>query len=229
MNTNIIAIVQARMGATRLPNKMMLHLHGYPVIHWIYQRLQQSLLLDNIVFAIPDTVADNILEGYLQSQQAKVYRGSELDVLDRFYQAAIKYKATHIVRVCADNPLICASEVDHLIQFYQSNICDYAYNHIPKNNRYPDGLGAEICSFELLQRLHQQTSKVAHREHLFNFLLDDEHEYTIKTFDPPDAQLAHPELKLDLDTCEDYQKLLRLPLNITMSAADIVQRAKKYL
>ena len=218
------AIIQARVGATRLPNKMFLNLHGHPIVEWVFHRVSQSKKVDQILFAIPDIEQDNLLAWYLESIGATVFRGSESDLVDRFYQAAKSVSAENVVRICADNPLICASEIDCLIDYFQNHQCDYAYNHIPRNNRYPDGLGTEICRIELLEEIHAKATNPEHREQLFNYLWDHSDQYTIKTFDPPE-DLAHQELKLDLDTQEDYKRLLEKPYRIGMSATDIVQTA----
>ena len=221
MNT---AIIQARMGASRLPNKMLLHLHGYPVVEWVYRRVKEVSSIDQLVFAIPNGVQDDVLAWYLKSIGANVYRGSEIDLVDRFNQAAKQYQSENVIRVCADNPLICASEINRLIDFYNDNPCDYAYNHIPKNNSYPDGLGAEICSVNLLHEIHSKASQPEQREHLFNYVWDNSTQYKIRTLEPP-SQLAYPQLKLDLDTVEDYKKLMEKPYSITMSASEIVNTA----
>ena len=81
----VTAIIQARMGASRLPNKMLLHLHGYPVVEWVYRRISQAKKVDRILFALPDTAQDDVLAGFLESIGAEVYRGSETDLVDRYY------------------------------------------------------------------------------------------------------------------------------------------------
>lgn len=219
-----VAIIQARMRATRLPNKMLLDLHGFPIIEWVYRRALKSKRLEKIIFAIPNKPSDNILASYLESIGAIVFRGSENDVVDRYYQAARSLFTENIVRICADNPLICASEIDRLIDYFELHTCDYAYNHIPYKNSYPDGLGAEICRLGLLEEIHNNAKKFNHREHLFNYLWDNTNQYKINTFDPPD-ELAQPQLKLDIDNYEDYQRLQSKPFKIEMSAIDIVQTA----
>jgi spore coat polysaccharide biosynthesis protein SpsF len=219
-----VAIIQARMGASRLPNKMLLYLHGYPVCEWVFRRVQQAKKIDQVVFALPNRDKDDVLAWYLESIGASLFRGSETDLVERYYQAAKKVGADQIVRVCADNPLICASEIDRLINYFNFESCDYAYNHIPRGNRYPDGLGAEICSMQLLEEIHQKAESPDHREHLFNTIWDNRTVYTIKTFDPVE-EIAHPELKLDLDTIDDYQRLLEKPYRINMSAIEIAQTA----
>lgn len=222
--SRVIGIVQARMGASRLPNKMMLWFHGYPVVEWIFHRVSQCQKLDQLIFALPEGQKDDILAEYLKSIGAVVFRGSEQDVVARFYGAAKSAEATHVVRICADNPLICASEVDRLVDFYfESNTLDYVYNHIPLKNAYPDGLGAEMISFTLLEEIHQKAIVPSQREHVLNYVRDSPGSFRIGTFDPLESWLFRPDLKLDLDTPDDYQKLLRLPLKIDMTTAEVVR------
>lgn len=223
---NTVAIVQARMRSTRLPNKMLLKLHGYPICEWVYRRLQEAKSLDYIVFALTDTKYDDILEQHLVKLGANVLRGSENDLVDRFYQIAHKVGAEKIVRICADNPFICASEVDRLVEFYNQEIVDYAYNNIPRDNLYPDGLGAEICSIRILEEINKKAISHEHREHLFNYIFDNESDYIIKTFDPPD-NLSFPRLKLDIDTMDDFLKLSKKEYRIDMTAEEIISTSKE--
>jgi len=219
-----VAIVQARMGASRLPSKMMLHLHGLPVIEWVFRRVSSAELLDDVVFALPEGHLDDVLASYLKGLGAAVCRGSECDLVERYYNAAHEANADRVVRICADNPLIAPSEIDRLVTFYNANPCDYAYNHVPRGNAYPDGLGAEICGIGLLDEIHEKATSKDHREHLFNYIWDNRNNYRIRTFEPHD-ELAHPGLKLDLDTIDDYAALLALPVTPGMSAAEIVHTA----
>lgn len=229
MGQNVIIIVQARMSSTRLPNKMMLWLHGYPVIEWVFRRVNQAKLAKQVIFALPDNIVDNILAEYLTKLGAQVFRGSENDVVARYWGAAQLCEAGHIVRVCADNPFVSGTEIDRLIEFYNSGDYDYAYNHIPKGNSYPDGLGAEIVSKKVLARINREARNQEHREHVFNYIWANAAEFKIGTCDPLDVSLACPELKLDLDTLQDYQQLLQWPVRPDMTAAEIVTIAHNHL
>lgn len=228
MSQNVAIIVQARMGATRLPNKMMLWLHGHPVIEWVFRRASQARLAKQVVVALPDNATDDVLAEYLARLGAQVYRGSEMDVVARYWGAAQACGAEQIVRVCADNPFVSGSEIDRLIEFYNSGDYEYAYNHIPKGNAYPDGLGAEIVSKEVLGRIVREARNPEHREHVFNYIWANADEFRIGTCDPLDASLVHPELKLDLDTLQDYQRLLQWPVRPDMTAAEIVAVANDH-
>lgn len=223
MKLPVIAVIQARMGASRLPNKMMLWLHGMPVVEWVWRRVAMAQQIDRIVFAIPDTQADQVLADYLLRIGATVFRGSETDVLGRIVEAAREQGAQTVIRVCADNPLICGAEIDRLIELYKEGDYDYAYNHIPRGNTYPDGLGAEISSMEVLELLSKRATSSGHREHAFNYVWDNPEQFRIGTCDPLDDTIAHPELKLDLDTTADYATLLKLNINPEMSAGEVVK------
>ncbi len=210
------------MGSIRLANKMLLHLHGYPIIHWVMQRALECSELEKVICAIPDSEDNDILYHYLTGQGWLVWRGNETDVLRRFVDAAEFMQADYVVRICADNPLICAREIDRLVDFFKNGSCDYAYNHIPRENRYPDGLGAEISSLSLLREIDRSATRASHREHVYNFLWDNSERYRIATFDPEDKSLWHPEVKLDIDTAADYLHLMQRPLRIDMSARELI-------
>ena len=222
-----LGIIQARMGSSRLPNKMLLILHGHSIIEWVIKRTMKSCLLDDLVVAIPDTPENNVLEVEILKFGVKVFIGDENDVLSRFYFAAKENNATHVVRICADNPLIDSNEIDNLIRYYFQNSCDYAYNHIPKNNNYPDGLGAEITSFETLKYLFEITKQPQQREHIFNYIWENTDQFSIKTFNPTSQEIQYPDLKLDLDTQDDFNWLKKLNIKPEMSASEIIKSALK--
>ena len=222
MKIENVAIIQARIGSTRLPSKMMLSLHGKPIIEWVIRRVQKAKLLDDIVMALPDTKENDILDRYIRKLGVRVFRGSEDNVLGRFYNAVKDKNPTQIVRICADNPLIDGKEIDNLIEFYQNNSCDYTYNHIPKNNLYPDGLGAEIISFNLLKELNAIVTEDKHREHCLSYITDNSDRFCIKTFNPK-KELHYPNLKFDIDTFEDYYYLSMKDFDIDISSEDLIK------
>ncbi|NWF66530.1 MAG: NTP transferase domain-containing protein [Campylobacterales bacterium] len=218
-----VAIIQARLGSTRLPYKMMLSLHGKPIIEWVIKRVQKAQLLDDIIVAIPISEDNDILAKYITKLGVKVFRGSESNVLNRFYEAVKNENATHIVRICADNPLIDGNEIGNLITFYKENSCDYAYNHIPKDNLYPDGLGAEIISFDLLKHMHEVVTSQHHKEHCLSYIWDNKEKFIIKTFDPLNRELHHPQMKFDVDTFDDYHKLAMRDFSIDVSSQELIK------
>jgi spore coat polysaccharide biosynthesis protein SpsF len=218
-----VAIIQARLGSTRLPYKMMLSLHGKPIIEWVIHRVKKSKLLDGIVVAIPIGEDNDVLDKYIRELGINVFRGSESNVLNRFYESVKDTNVTHIVRICADNPLIDGEEIDNLINFYKSNSCNYAYNHIPKGNLYPDGLGAEMISFDLLKHLNEVVTTQHHKEHCLSYISDNKELFDIKTFDPIDSALHHPELRFDVDTFDDYCNLAMKDINMDITPHELIK------
>ena len=224
--TKTVAIIQARMNSTRLPRKMMLSLKGKPVIEWVVRRVQKATKIDDVVVALADTNEDQELKIFLEFLNANIFQGSEKDVLSRFVEAAEKFKATHVVRICADNPFVCPNEIDRLVECYFDRQCDYAYNHIPRNNSYPDGLGAEIVSCELLKQLDQKATDASEREHVFNYIWNHQDQFDIRTFDPSDDSYAKPEIKLDIDTQEDLNRLSQMNVSMEMSGKEIIHQVQ---
>lgn len=219
----VVAIVQARLGSTRLPLKSLLCLRGYPIVDWVAERLSKAKELDQVLFAIPDTELDRVLADHLERKGIACIRGSENDVLDRFCKAALLSNADIIVRVCADNPLISPEAVDRLISFFKNTGPDYAYNHIPRGNLWPDGLGAEIVSRHTLEYIDRKAHASSQREHCFNYIWDNPEEWKIATFDPHEEWLQRPNLKLDIDSKEDFQKIARLNINPDIKLKELIQ------
>ncbi len=220
-----VAIIQARMGASRLPGKMMLWLHGHPVIEWVVRRTASAKKLDEVVVAIPDTPTDDVLASFLSNHlKAHIIRGDEQDVLGRFVKAGRHVNADRVVRICADNPMVSGEVIDDLIDFFDHNTCDYAYNQgdSGRTNKYPDGLGAQITSFGTLEWLDKYVVNQSHREHCLSYIPEHPEQFAIKTFDPQDQRIAHPELKLDLDTLDDYCRLSLKKFAINSSPIEII-------
>ena len=118
MDNKVVLIIQARMGSKRLPGKSMLDLAGKPLIERILDRVKKCKVFDEIVLAIPMGGQDNVLEQVGKSNNIKVFRGSENDLLDRYYKAAKLYEAKYVARLPADNPLSEPIEIDKLVRFH---------------------------------------------------------------------------------------------------------------
>ena len=221
-NTRVVAIIQARLGSTRLPLKSLLCLRGIPIINWVVWRVSQSKLLADYIVAIPDTPLDQVLADHLGQRHMPYFVGSETDLVDRYIQAARSTKADLVVRVCADNPLIWWGAIDQLISYFLEHKPDYAYNHIPRNNLWPDGLGAEILSAELLEDLGKLATLPSEREHCLNYIWNHASDFKIATFNPDDPALCRPDLKLDIDTVNDFQHLARLPFDLSIGPKEII-------
>lgn len=164
-----LAIVQARMGSTRFPKKVMRPVNGVPMIELLLQRLARSKRIDQIILATSIDPCNNPLANHVSELGYEVFRGSENDVLDRYYQAASKYQPDTLVRITGDCPLIDPELVDQVIAAYEVQGVDYLSNAGPPT--YPDGLDVEVFSFHALKQSAQLATESLDREHVTPFII----------------------------------------------------------
>ena len=164
----IIALVQARMGSTRLPGKSLADIGGHPMLWHVVNRVRKSRLAEKTILATSTNPADDPIVGFCSEECIDCFRGSENDVLDRFYQAAKKNSAETVVRVTADCPLVDPTIVDRVIVEFQRGSVDYASNTI--RYTYPDGLDVEVFSFAALEQAWRQATMPSEREHVTPYL-----------------------------------------------------------
>lgn len=164
----ITAVVQARMGSTRLPGKVMTLLGGKPLIEVLLHRLAKSTRITTIVVATTENSLDDPLVAQAEALGYRVFRGSEPDVLSRFYLAVESQRPDIVVRITGDCPLVDASLVDAVIDAYVAGGVEYASNTNPPT--YPDGLDVEVFSFAALAEAHRDATSRFDREHVTPFL-----------------------------------------------------------
>ncbi|MEO1942976.1 MAG: aminotransferase class III-fold pyridoxal phosphate-dependent enzyme [Candidatus Thioglobus sp.] len=164
----IVALVQARMGSTRLPGKVLNSIVSKPMIELLLTRLSQSRKLDEIVVAASEELKNDKLQSVVESLGYRCTRGSEKDVLNRFYESAKSVGADVIVRITGDCPLVDSGLVDECIQRYKNSKVDYFSNVDPAS--YPDGLDIEVMSFESIERANNETNSDFDREHVTPYI-----------------------------------------------------------
>lgn len=164
----VIAIVQARMGSARFPNKVMRLIGGKPMIELLLSRLAKAKRIDHILLATSADPRNQPLADHVRSLGYEVFQGSENDVLDRYYQAAKPHQPGTVVRITGDCPLIDPELIDQVIAAYETQGVDYLSNTLPPS--YPDGLDTEVFSFRALEQAAQQATKPAEREHVTPFI-----------------------------------------------------------
>lgn len=175
-----LAIIQARMGSTRLPGKVLMDLAGTPMLARVVHRTQRAQTIDAIVVAITDLAQDDVLAQLCAARGWLCYRGSENDVLDRYYQAARQFDADIIVRITSDCPLIDPGVIDQVVQAYRTSPpVDYACNVLPRRT-FPRGLDTEVFGRELLERLWHLDQNPATREHVTQYLHKHLAEFTTR-------------------------------------------------
>ena len=164
----IVAIVQARMGSKRLPGKVLKKIMGKPVIELLLTRLSRSNYITKVCVATSDNKADDILCSVLEELGYSYFRGSETDVLKRYYDTAVEFNADVIVRITGDCPLVEPDIVDTTVTHYLENQVDYVSNSNPPT--FPDGLDVEVFSFESLKQANSLAVSTYDREHVTPFL-----------------------------------------------------------
>ncbi|PKP61382.1 MAG: acylneuraminate cytidylyltransferase [Candidatus Altiarchaeales archaeon HGW-Altiarchaeales-1] len=200
-NKKIVAIIQARMGSTRLHGKVMKKILGKEVILHDIDRIKQIKNLDKIVIATTTKKDDDIIVETIKNYNSGIgiFRGSEDDVLDRYYKAAKEFNATVIVRITSDCPLIDPLVSDKVIETFLNNKCDYCSNCLKRT--YPQGLDTEVFSFEALEKAWKEAKEDYQREHVTPYIYEHPEKFKLLNV-LNDKDLSH--LRWTLDTIEDF-------------------------
>ena len=164
----IIALVQARLGSIRLPEKVLRQIQNKPLIELLLARLSCSTELDEIVVATSEEPQNTELQLFVESLGFQCTRGSEIDVLNRFYKSAKHLNADVVVRITGDCPLIDSKIVDQCIQGFRDANVDYFSNIDPST--FPDGLDVEVMSFNSLERANAEADSAFDREHVTTYI-----------------------------------------------------------
>lgn len=217
----IIAIIQARMGSSRLPGKSLVDICGKANLLWVYQRLNKSQYIDRIVIATTDQEADDEIEHFCRNQNLECFRGSENDVLDRYYHCAKQYGGDIVVRVTGDCPVIDYEVVDMAIAKYIEVDDEAVYVSNCEPRTYPDGLDVEVFSMDLLEEAYYKANLKSEREHVTVYIREQNENRPIVN------ERDYSGYRLTLDHKEDLVVITAifealLPLKIDFDMADMV-------
>lgn len=160
------------MGSTRLPGKTLADLSGKPMLWHIVNRCQWSKLADVIIVATSKNKEDDKIEKFCKKNRINCFRGSSINVLKRYYQAAKKFHVDNIVRITADCPLIDPVIIDKYIKVFSENKYDYVSNVNPKRT-FPRGLDVEVFSFKALKKAHLEAKKPYEKEHVTPYIWEN--------------------------------------------------------
>lgn len=166
----IVAIIQARMGSTRLPGKVLKDLEGQTVLARVVERVRRARLIDDLLVATTDKRGDNAIVEECQRYHVKVFRGDEEDVLDRYCRAAQFVGAEIVVRITADCPLIDPEIIDLTIAAFLTKHPDYASNALVRT--YPRGLDTEVFSMGALERAWREAPTPYQRAHVTPYIYE---------------------------------------------------------
>ncbi|HWR39476.1 MAG TPA: glycosyltransferase family protein [Patescibacteria group bacterium] len=195
-------IVQARMTSTRLPGKILKKVMGKPLLEYQMERLRRVSLADEIVIATTVNETDKPVVEWCQRMGVSYFRGSELDVLSRYYEAAKQYQADTVVRITADCPLIDPEVINGVIQVYQAAFPQYHYVSNCLERTYPRGMDVEVFAFSTLEEAYHEALLPAEREHVTAFIYNNPQRYQMKNV----TGLAdNSRYRWTVDTPEDFQ------------------------
>lgn len=206
---NVVAIVQARMGSTRLPGKVLKKVAGEPLLYYLIERLKKAKLINQIIIATTEKPEDDKIIDFCMEQKLPFFRGSEENVLSRFYHAAFDYSGEVIIRVTSDCPLIDPEVVDQVVKIILNRYpeIDYASNTIERT--FPRGLDVEAFTFNALQKAYIEANSPEELEHVTYYIYSNPKEFNIKSLK---GKENNSDLRLTVDTPEDFE-LISLIIN----------------
>lgn len=198
---NLGIVIQARMLSTRLPGKVLKPIAGRFLLDHVLGRLKMLLTPVKVVVATSNLSYDDPIALHCESQGVSVFRGSETDVLDRYYRCSQLYAFNHVVRLTADNPFTDIQELQRLIHYHLDGGFDYTHCL----TSLPLGVGSEIFSFGALQKSSLEGTAPNHREHVNEYITEHPKIFKIGEL-CVDKPKRRPDLRLTVDTPDDYQR-----------------------
>ncbi|MFC5700872.1 cytidylyltransferase domain-containing protein [Cohnella faecalis] len=203
---NNVIIIQARMGSTRLPGKVLKTLADKTVLAHVIDRVKCVKEVTEIVIATTAGLQDDPIASEAKRLGVNLYRGSETDVLSRYYEAAAEARADTVIRITSDCPLIDPEVSSRVLQAYAAGEpCDYASNTLERT--FPRGLDTEVFSFESLAIAHNEAQTSHDREHVTPYLYSNKDRFRCRSVVSDEGI---PDYRWTLDTPEDWELIRRL-------------------
>ncbi len=227
-------IVQARMGSTRLPGKVLKQLNeNETVLSLLIKRLKMSKNLNSIIIATtPDDRNKSIIE-VSKSLDVNTFIGDELHVLKRYFEAASEFKLDIIIRITSDCPFIDPNELDDMIDFYLKENYDYIRN-VDESTNFPRGFEVEIFSYKHLEKAYMSAKTKSEREHVTYYFYTHPEFFTVFSYNLQNLKKIE-ELRLtideeaDLEACQEvFQKLIENGKGINFSVYDVIDIIEMY-
>jgi spore coat polysaccharide biosynthesis protein SpsF len=222
---NTVAIVQARMGSTRLPGKVLEDLCGETVLGRVIERVAACERIDDVVVATTDLSRDDAVAREAARRGAKVFRGSEEDVLGRYFGAATKFSAEVVVRVTADSPLFDPELLSEMLKRFfelQSRDTPVDYLSNTRTRSYPVGLGAEIFTCDALERAAREATDPYDREHVTPYLYREPGRFRVHAYV---GEVDLSQHRWTLDTPEDLRFVRAVYSTLTDAGTDVTTQS----
>ena len=229
---SVVIVIQARVGSTRFPRKILQDILGKPVLLRQLERVSQAKSFDKLVVATTLSPDDDIIEEICKNDGYEVFRGSENDLLDRHYQVGKKYNADNIVKIPSDCPLIDPKIIDKVIYYFIDNIDKYDFVSNLHPASYPDGNDVEIMTMSALEIAWKEAKVDFEREHTTPFIWDNPERFRIGNVEWEAQQNLSMDYRFTIDYLEDYQFIKTVyeelyPINPKFSLDDILDLLKQ--
>lgn len=222
---NTIVIIQARMGSSRLPGKILKPLSSNDVLTYVVERSKRIEGVSEVIVATSRLPQDDLVEEWCGKKDVPFYRGSEEDVLDRFIQAAKPYNPDYVIRVTADCPFVDYELGSEMVKEMAKNQVDF----IQIEGSLPRGLAVELFSYLALKYMNEHGKESRHREHVTYYGYEHNDKFSWTTIEAK-KEIQEPQLRITLDTEEDYELCQRVAENFNgelfVSSADVVRFLK---
>ncbi len=221
----VCVIIQARMGSKRLPGKVLKEVLGKPLLGYQCERLARSKRADEIIIATTTALADEAIVEFCRKNSLFCFRGSEEDVLDRFYSAALRQRAEVVVRVTGDCPLIDPEVVDRVIRFYLENVSKFDYVSNVLERTYPRGMDCEVFGAQTLAEVHREARLSPEREHVTRFIYTHPERYRLGSVTFSCGNESRH--RWTVDTPEDFELIRKIltqlyPANPVFTLRDVL-------
>jgi spore coat polysaccharide biosynthesis protein SpsF (cytidylyltransferase family) len=223
-----LALIQARMGSSRLPSKVLMNLCGKTVLEHVVTRVKESKFIDEVIVATTISIQDLQIVNFCASNNVRVFIGSEQDVLDRYYQAARLLRPANIIRITSDCPMIDPEIIDLIGHQHMLARADYSSNTLDET--YPDGLDAEIFTFDSLEIAWHEAILKSDREHVTPYIKKNPNKFKLLSV-KNDENLSH--MRWTIDQPEDYKFLSEIygniyPNNPKFRTKDVLEEINKH-
>ena len=229
--SDTVAIIQARMGSSRLPGKVLRDIGGQPMLYRVVVRARHAQMVGRVVVATTTDAGDDPVEEFCNEQGFPVFRGDPFDVLDRYYQAALTYHAETVVRLTADCPLLDPAEIDRTVLAFEEAGVDFAANRLPPpwKRTTPIGMDTEVVTMAALTRAWQEAEAKFEREHVMPYLYDEPGRFkTLLVDHVPDWG----DIRLTVDTPEDLELIRKITAHFgngnDFGMAEVVQYLREH-
>jgi len=194
-----IVIIQARMGSSRLPGKILMPLGDHINLLYVTSRCKRIAGVDEVIVATSTLPGDDAVEQWCRDQGVVCFRGSEDDVLSRFIGVAESFQPDYVLRVTADCPFVDIEMAEQILKLAKDNKVDI----VDLGAGLPRGLAVEVVSYQALKQMDIHGKELRHREHVTYYAYEYKEQFTRVSYQPP-ADRLYPQLRITLDTEEDY-------------------------